>query len=196
MTDGLVLVDDDGRVFHLNRSAQEMLELGSRHVLGTRVTAWLRHPELHAFWDSASREEVPVTADLGLPGGKTVRATVATCLSAARQSLGKILILRDITLEKKIKIELTDELARRLVEIAGQESSTEDLPPITNRENEILRLLVEGLSNAEIAQRLNVSLNTVASHLKNLYPKLNVSSRAQAAAYAVAHGIRPQQARS
>jgi LuxR family maltose regulon positive regulatory protein len=52
----------------------------------------------------------------------------------------------------------------------------------------VLRLLAAGRSNQEIAQELVVSLNTVKTHVKNLYSKLQVSSRAQA--FVRAHDLR------
>jgi LuxR family maltose regulon positive regulatory protein len=52
--------------------------------------------------------------------------------------------------------------------------------PLTEREREVLRLLLEGASNREIARRLVVSVNTVKRHVYNLCGKLDVQSRAQA----------------
>ena len=51
---------------------------------------------------------------------------------------------------------------------------------ISEREYEVLTLLAEGLSNKELADRLFVSTNTIKTHLKNLYEKLEVSRRTQA----------------
>ncbi len=51
---------------------------------------------------------------------------------------------------------------------------------ITDREYEALELLAGGMSNKEIARALNVSPNTVKTHLANLYDKLEVSRRTQA----------------
>jgi len=51
---------------------------------------------------------------------------------------------------------------------------------LTGRELEILRLIDVGLSNREIAEALYISLNTVKTHTKSLYSKLNVHSRTQA----------------
>jgi DNA-binding CsgD family transcriptional regulator len=56
--------------------------------------------------------------------------------------------------------------------------------PLTRRECEILALLATRLSDKEIAQRLNISPNTVNTHLKRIYRKLGVSTRRQAVAYA------------
>ncbi|MBI5021692.1 MAG: response regulator transcription factor [Ignavibacteriales bacterium] len=51
---------------------------------------------------------------------------------------------------------------------------------LSNRELDTLQLLTEGLSNEEIAIKLFVSLNTVKTHLKNIYLKLEVNSRQKA----------------
>lgn len=54
---------------------------------------------------------------------------------------------------------------------------------LTPRERELLAALAGGLTNAQIAGKLDISLNTVKFHLKNLYDKLGVSNRAQAVAH-------------
>jgi DNA-binding NarL/FixJ family response regulator len=63
-------------------------------------------------------------------------------------------------------------------------------PPVqlTPREMDVLQLLAEGLSNKQIAQRLSVSPRTVNFHLDNVYSKLHVTSRTEAAVYALRHG--------
>jgi DNA-binding NarL/FixJ family response regulator len=56
---------------------------------------------------------------------------------------------------------------------------------LSRRETEVLRLLGEGLSNREIAERLFISPKTVEHHVSRIYAKLDLASRAEAAAYAV-----------
>jgi len=54
---------------------------------------------------------------------------------------------------------------------------------LTEREWEILRLLVEGLSNKEIASALCITVNTVETHLRHIYEKLGVRNRLLATAW-------------
>jgi DNA-binding CsgD family transcriptional regulator len=63
-------------------------------------------------------------------------------------------------------------------------------PPVrlTPREMDVVQLLAEGLSNKQIAQRLTISPRTVNFHLDNVYSKLHVTSRTEAAVYALRHG--------
>ena len=58
---------------------------------------------------------------------------------------------------------------------------------LSKRELEVLRLLGEGLTNAEIAARLYISTKTVATHVGNLFAKLQLRNRAEAAAFAQQH---------
>jgi LuxR family maltose regulon positive regulatory protein len=77
-----------------------------------------------------------------------------------------------------------------LLEAAGEQvipiphRSSRPMESLTAREREVLRLLVDGASNREIANRLVLSVNTVKKHVLNLCGKLGVQSRAQAIAKA------------
>lgn len=60
---------------------------------------------------------------------------------------------------------------------------------LTSREEEVLRLLVDGLGNKSIAKRLDIAVGTVKSHLKGIFDKLNVDSRTQAICAAERRGL-------
>ena len=63
---------------------------------------------------------------------------------------------------------------------------------LTQRETRVLELLVEGATNSEIAAALFISENTVKLHLRNIFTKLQLKNRIQAAVYAVRHGLVPE----
>jgi HD-GYP domain-containing protein (c-di-GMP phosphodiesterase class II) len=60
---------------------------------------------------------------------------------------------------------------------------------LTSREVEVLRLLVRGMSNKEIAEQLVISRKTAGSHVEHIYAKLGVSNRARASLFAIKHGL-------
>jgi two-component system, NarL family, nitrate/nitrite response regulator NarL len=60
---------------------------------------------------------------------------------------------------------------------------------LTSREKEILRALAEGLESKQIAQKLNIAVETERSHVVNILHKLGVHSRLQALLFAVRHGL-------
>lgn len=60
---------------------------------------------------------------------------------------------------------------------------------LTEREIEVLILLAEGKTNKEISKVLNITVHTVKAHLLNIYEKLNINSRVQAAIIAAQIGI-------
>ena len=64
---------------------------------------------------------------------------------------------------------------------------------LTSREVEVLRLLAQGLSNREIADRLVISPKTAGTHIEHIYAKIDASSRATASVFAVQHGLLPEE---
>jgi len=91
---------------------------------------------------------------------------------------------------------LTPNLARKLLGAFARppqpspRAATDETQSLTEREREVLNLLVQGItSNRELAERLVVSENTVKYHLRNILDKLHVQNRAQVVAYAVRHGM-------
>jgi HD-GYP domain-containing protein (c-di-GMP phosphodiesterase class II) len=64
---------------------------------------------------------------------------------------------------------------------------------LTTREVEVLRLLAQGLSNKEIAERLVISPKTAGNHIEHIYAKIDASSRATASLFALQHGLLPEE---
>ena len=64
---------------------------------------------------------------------------------------------------------------------------------LTAREVEVLVLLARGLSNKQIAERLVITPKTAGNHVEHIYAKIDASSRAAAAMFAVQHGLLPEE---
>jgi len=89
-----------------------------------------------------------------------------------------------------LPIALTGALFSNITREARSKGGEEDpgLVRVTGREREVIELLQEGLSNKAIGKRLDISIHTVKTHLRNLLKKLDLRSRLQIAAYANAGG--------
>lgn len=78
-------------------------------------------------------------------------------------------------------------------QLIQNQEMTSELPhmlhPLTNREQDVLGELTKGKSNKEIASSLFVTEKTVKTHISNIFAKLEVQDRTQAALYAVKHGL-------
>jgi DNA-binding NarL/FixJ family response regulator len=88
----------------------------------------------------------------------------------------------DAVLSAAVTRQLLDQVARRLP--AAVSRRPDELELLTEREREVLRMLANGLSNAEIATALVVSEATVKSHVSHLLGKLGLRDRVQAVIYA------------
>jgi len=85
-------------------------------------------------------------------------------------------------------------LEKELASISQADASapvaTPPLPsPLTGREQQVLKLIAGGATNTEISERLQISPHTVKSHVINIFNKLGVNDRTQAAVWAARHGL-------
>ena len=98
------------------------------------------------------------------------------------------------------QVQLHPDIARKLMSaVAAQEEPAGSRAPtvlgeLTERELEVLRLIAEGLSNREIADKLVISDKTVKTHVSSILSKLHLGDRTQAAIYALRHGLAPDDA--
>jgi NarL family two-component system response regulator LiaR len=80
--------------------------------------------------------------------------------------------------------------ARVVQELHGARQDTPNpFTELSDRELEVLRLIADGLSNADIAEKLVISEKTVKSHVSNILNKLHLADRTQAAVYAWREGV-------
>ena len=98
--------------------------------------------------------------------------------------------VRQLTLIEQGLPALSPSIARRIVEHFRKTAVTQDDgSDLTPREREVLGLIGRGLRNADAALALGLSESTVASHIKSIYAKLGISSRAEAALQAARLGL-------
>jgi len=78
-------------------------------------------------------------------------------------------------------VPMTSQIARRVIESFRRKAKNRDESAhLSMREEQIVRLLSQGYANKAIADRLEISIDTVCSHLKRVFEKLHVSSRTEA----------------
>ncbi len=140
-------------------------------------------------------------------GGSTTAILVLTAYDDRQTVFGLLeggatgYVLKDEALETLVRAVraaargeswLSPSVARQVVRRAVGEAGGEPEPllsSLTPREREVLVLLAQGLDNAAIARRLGVTKRTVQNHVSNIYGKLDVSSRTEAALLAIRHGV-------
>ena len=88
------------------------------------------------------------------------------------------------------KAELHPQVAKRIIEGFQGQNTESNEQKLTPREEEVLGLISQGLSNQEIADRLTISPKTVKVHVGNILSKLNLTDRTQAAIYALKPRLR------
>jgi len=89
---------------------------------------------------------------------------------------------------------LSGPIAAKILNEFSQPGSSENsvsriIEELTEREIEVLELVVEGMTNKEIGSELHLSVNTIKIHLRNILEKLHLQNRIQAAVYAVREGL-------
>lgn len=140
---------------------------------GVAATAAIKkkHPEIQIIvLTSFQEDELVRNAMKAGAVGYLMKNVTARELAAAIQAA------------KQGKITLSSEAAQALVRATQQAQETGSL---TEREREVLKLMVEGLNNAEIAERLVVSLSTIKFHISNILMKLGVDNRVAAVTMAI-----------
>lgn len=119
-------------------------------------------------------------------------ATFDKCRDSSEEALGAVGFASAWAEGLKLTPQEAIDLSRSESAISRSESKTPDrtnAAGLSPRELEVLRVLAQGLSDIEVAEKLCLSRHTVNAHLRNVYSKLGVSSRAAATRYAVDNGL-------
>ena len=91
--------------------------------------------------------------------------------------------------EAILNLEVLQKVMNELSQATRPSGLKMEMPSLTPQEIRILNLITEGLDNNTIAEILSVSPNTVKTHVSNIFSKLGVSDRTQAAIWAIRHGL-------
>jgi len=154
-----------------------LLDLSMPDLDGVEVTARVRiaspSTRVVVFTSFSDREQIVAALDAGAIGYLLKDAEPAEIEAAIRAAAGG-------------EAPLAPKAAAALLEGRSRPQTTVDL---TTREREVLVLVNEGLANKQIARRLGISEKTVKGHLTNLFQRIGVADRTQAALWAERNGI-------
>ncbi len=142
-------------------------------------------PEVRVIVLTATLEEAEVLEVLDAGAcGYILKSTPADELIEGIRRMGpsQVVLSREV-LRVAMKRESPD------LESSGRPQTSSDSLTLTDREKDVLRLLAGGADNAAIGLELSISRHTVKQHVTNIFEKLGVHSRVEAAVYAVRTGL-------
>lgn len=183
---GLILTNSVGNVVWLNRAGERILGLPASQCLGRPLGQLLKDLQLAAFWQEAAETDGDLLGNLVVqwPQKLALKVNATRYVSNGDGEVGRVLAFCDVTAEQAVQVRLSQAVAERLLALTSGHMPPEPFANLTHQEVRILRLVGHGLGNEEIASEANISPSTVRSHLKNMYRKLGLRSRAEAVSYA------------
>jgi PAS domain S-box-containing protein len=175
----IVTVDERGFIELGNQAAAELMVPRDGHLIGMPIAAFL--PELHYAlrWEEAPQFRASMQCRGHKGNGETFRADVWFSTYKEGQSPKLAAIIGEISQEAPEKG--TPERANALLR------ENEVKIAFNNRESEVLRLLIQGLANKEIAVKLEISESSVKNTLQQLFTKTGVRTRSQLVRMALEH---------
>ena len=177
-----VAITGEEAIAEFDRSAPDvvLMDIGlpDQSGLVAAKTILERHPgaKIIALTASSDRSTVDQALRIGFAGYLTKDTPVAEFANAVRSAIDGHLVVRQSLAPTRPR-----SLAEAQIALMASELSP--------REREVLSLLVQGASGRSVASTLNISRNTVRTHVQNILTKLQVHSRLEAATFAVRHGI-------
>jgi DNA-binding NarL/FixJ family response regulator len=186
-------LSDDVQVLHA-ATLPQALELAGRNADLDVVLLDLRMPGMNGLAGLKAVQAACAAVPVVVLSGDTSPHTVREVLQAgAAGFLPKT--MRGTAMLNALRLILSGERYVPDLVLAEAAAAPREAPPdganmpsLTQREREVMGLLVRGLSNKEIGQRLDIEVVTVALHLRSIYRKLGVSSRTQAVRLALQQG--------
>ncbi len=189
---GMILTNSVGKVTWVNRSARRILELGEEDVRGELLSHVIKDPQMSDFWHRARMAPTTMLGEVTLtwPRPVELKVNATNCMDTGGGCIGRGLLFCDVTEERSVQVKLTEAATRRLLDLTRQESGTgSPVEGLTVTELKVLSLVGTGLGNQEIADELSVAPSTIRTHLKNVYRKTGLSSRAEAISFALQNGL-------
>jgi PAS domain S-box-containing protein len=162
----IVTVDEHGFIELANRAASELIAPRDGNLVGSPIAAFL--PELHHAlrWEEAPQFRASMQCQAHRGNGESFTADVWFSTYKAGSAPKLAAIIADVTEETADASSLFG---------PGSDART----ALNSRELDVLRLLVQGLSNKEIAAQMEISESTVKNTLQQLFAKTDVRTRAQ-----------------
>jgi two-component system sensor kinase FixL len=164
----IVTVDEHGFIELANHAASELMAPRDGHLIGQPIAAFL--PELHHAlrWEEGPQFRTSMQCRGHRGNGESFLADVWFSTYKEGPTPKLAAIIADVTEERSAT-----------AESASSASNDQERTPLNNRESEVLRLLVQGLANKEIASHLNVSESVVKNTIQQLFAKTEVRTRSQ-----------------
>ncbi|MEN8149435.1 MAG: LuxR C-terminal-related transcriptional regulator [Planctomycetota bacterium] len=189
---GMIMTNAAGRVTWVNRSAQRILEMGEDDVRGELLSHVLKDPQMSEFWHRARNAPTTLMGEVTLtwPHSIELKVNASNCVNTDGECIGRGLLFCDVTEERSVQVKLTEAATRRLLDLTRRESgSGSPVEGLTATELKVLSLVGTGLGNQDIAGELGVAPSTIRTHLKSIYRKTELSSRAEAISFALQNGL-------
>jgi PAS domain S-box-containing protein len=164
----IVTVDEHGFIELANGAAVELMSPRGGHLIGQPIAAFL--PELHHAlrWEDGPQFRTSMQCRAHRGNGESFLAEVWFSSYKEGPSPKLAAIIADVTEERSANADLS-----------SAASIDQERIPLNTRESDVLRLLVQGLANKEIASQLNVSESVVKNTLQQLFSKTDVRTRSQ-----------------
>ena len=183
---GLVLTNSAGKVVWLNHTAERVLGLPINECLGRPLEQLIKDLQLTIFWQESATSQGNTMGEVAVqwPEKIVLKVNATRYVDNDGSELGRAMLFCDVTAERSAQVELSLDVAERLLSLTGDHLPPKPVAHLTPQEVRILKLVAHGLGNSEISEKVHISLSTVRSHMKNIYRKLGLNSRAEVVSFA------------